>query len=140
MSGMHRLLTTHNFERKHTYFVNIDHVGAGALRYVAAEGMFHTVQCSTEWRQAADKLAAQFQVRPVKLHALPSDAFLPMARGFHVIGITAADETESRPHWRQFSDTRLRVEYPAILRATDFVEALLRQLDHDLRESSLSTD
>lgn len=124
LSGMRRFLSMNPFDRATTFFLNIDHVGTGQLRYTTGEGMLHIFPCDRAMVKAAEAEAPVVGASPLVWTGLPSDAFLALARGYKAISITTAGgET-----WDDQSDRPGLIDYATVTRAGDFAERILRRL------------
>ena len=131
LNGMRHFMRTHKLDRATTHFLNIDAVGAAKLHYVTAEGLLATFRGSKAMLRAAEPVAKRLNATPVRHRELPSDALIPLARGFHALTITSS--YEKLPEDRLLSDdSHLDVRDDALLAAADFAENILRNLDHDL--------
>ena len=132
MNGIRHLIKTHAFDRENTYFLNIDCVGAGDLRYATAEGMLHLFPCSAEMIEAAGAVAPEHGAAPCRLRAACSDSLIPLARGYKAMRITAVEEQDiaNETQWR--NDTLLNADSALTAKAVDFAEAALRRLEADL--------
>ena len=131
LNGMRHFMKTHKLDPVSTFFLNIDSVGAPRLHYVTAEGMLATFQSSKTLLAIAEPAAREFQATPVRHREFPSDALIPLARGFNALTLTSSYETP--PEDRLLSDdTHLDVRDDALLAASGLAEAILRRLDHDL--------
>ena len=64
LQGMHHLLATNELDRRHTYFLNIDHVGGGRLCYIEAEGMLRPFKADAEMLAAAQEVAEEHGAVP----------------------------------------------------------------------------
>jgi hypothetical protein len=60
---------------------------------------------------------------------LPTDALVPMARGFDALSVVATGENDLPVAWNSEDDTRERVEMKSLGRGADFIESLLRRID-----------
>jgi hypothetical protein len=132
MSGMRRLLATNRFVRHRTYFLNIDSVGSGDIRYVTREGMLSGFRSSKELLAAAQETAPEVSAGPHKLSGLPSDALLALTRGYRAMTVTTTWNREPRPDW----DRAGAIDYDTVLRAGRFCEQTLRHLEDTLSEQS----
>jgi len=130
MSGMRRLLATNRFDRRRTYFLNIDSVGSGEVRYVTREGMLSGFRSSGEMLAAAQETAPKASAAPHTLSGLPSDGLLALARGYRAMTVTSAWTREPRPDW----DRAGAIDYDTVLRAGEFCEQTLRYLEDSLSE------
>jgi hypothetical protein len=125
LSGMRRLLSLNRFDRATTYFLNIDHVGTGQVRYTTGEGMLRVFRCDREMIGIAEAEGHAAGAAPLVWSGLPSDALLPLARGYKAMGITTVGGNDT---WEDESDRPGIIDYTTVTRAADFAENLLRRL------------
>ena len=125
LSGIRRFMSTHTFDSEETYFLNIDHVGSGAIRYVAAEGLFQTFHSDPALLAAAKKNAPASSAEPIIWRGLPTDALVPMVRGYRAMTITAAS---ARTSYVDDSDRAGDIDYATVTAATVYAESILRDL------------
>lgn len=128
LSGMRQFLRSHRLDKGTTYFLNVDQVGAGKLRYVIAEGMLHLFRGDRDMVRAARAEAAMFDAAPLTWRGLPSDALLPMMHGFKALGITASG---ARANLDDDSDHPGDIDYSTVTHAAAFAEGILRRLDSE---------
>ncbi len=128
LSGMRRFMAGHAFDRETTYFLNVDHVGAGELYYVRAEGMLQLLQSPPEMIDAAEAEAPRFRAQPLQWRGLPSDGFLPLSRGFKTLGVTALGGRDTRVDEDDDDDRPGDIDYGTVTQAGAFAEAILRRL------------
>lgn len=131
MRGMHRLLTTNEWDRDATHFINVAHVGGGELQYTIREGMLHAYPCSKELIRVTESLAEQFDAKPIVFRGKPTDSVVALARGYHAISILGVNADGTAPRWREMSDTLARVDYPQTMRAANFVEETIRKIQSE---------
>ena len=129
MRGMRHLLKTEKFDRRTTYFLNLAHVGAGSLAYTMGEGMLHVFPSSPPMLAAARQCAVSIPATAATLRSAPTDAAIPLARGYHAMTIAGLNERRSLAFWRSPEDTEPRVDAVKVRRAVDFAEGVLRRLD-----------
>ncbi len=132
MNGMHHFVKSHSPDPETAYFLNIEYVGAGQLHYVTGEGMLHVFPSSPEFLAAAQAVADAYGATPHRLRAVPSDALIPLARGFKTMSIVALDPSGLPQDWHWHTDTLVHVDPECIRKATDFAEAVLRRLEANL--------
>jgi len=132
MNGIRHFITTHPLDREHTYFLDLDSVGAGALCYTTSEGMLQPFPSSKEMVTAAQSLAREHRAAPCRSRRACSDALLPLARGYKALTVTARDSGGLANDARRRNDTLLNVDSELVARAADFAEAILRRLEADL--------
>jgi hypothetical protein len=129
MNGMRRFLAQQDLKRRNTYFLNVEHVGQGLLRYVTAEGMLRRFQCSREMTAAAKRQAAHLDAEPLQWGGLPTNGLVALAYGYKAMTITATDSRDHLPDRHWFTDTLERLDHGVIERACAYVEHILRDLD-----------
>ncbi|MDQ1256674.1 MAG: family peptidase, partial [Candidatus Hydrogenedentes bacterium] len=101
MNGIRHFIKGHTLDRDYTYFLNIENVGAGELHYTVEEGMLQTMPSAPELVRAAEAAAGKHGAKPCGLRTVPTDAQIPLARGFRAMSIVALD-AEGVPrdwHW-----------------------------------------
>lgn len=132
MAGMRHLLATHALDKKHTYILNIEGVGAGQLHYLTAEGMLHVERASWPMILAAEEADGPFGAKPGCLRAVPTASHAAMARGFHALTVIGLDEAGMPAHWNCLTDLLTEVDDEAIANAAGFCDALLRKLESSI--------
>ena len=140
MTGQRHFLLNHGHELPpdRTYFLNIDNIGAGRLRYCTGEGMIKFFPYSPTLVHLAGRIAegAPFQdVTPYAYTRAYFDALVPAARGYEALSIIALDEEDQIPNWHWHTDTVENVDMETVKKGADFAEALLRRLDKELAAS-----
>lgn len=101
-----------------TVFVNLDNLGGGLLRYMAAEGMLIPFPADRNLlrlaAQVADELRAETGREVLSpwesLHYLPTDGLIPLRKGFPAITFIGRDEEGQIPNYHWVSDTLARLE------------------------------
>jgi len=131
MNGMHHFITSHVPDRESTYFINIEHVGAGQLHYLTGEGMLQVMPSAPELVSAAEAVAGDHGATPACLRAVPTDALVPLARDYRTLTLIALDEDGLPQDWHWYTDKLTHVDYGVVHRAADFAEAILRRLESD---------
>jgi hypothetical protein len=140
MEGMRAFLRRHGRELAEgtTYFVCVDAVGAGALRYVTGEGLAVTYAFRSRLTELCEAIAEGRRGdggRPAAtplIHGLATDAFAAAARRYAATALTCLDPgTVIAPHVHTTEDTPDQVDPEALDRAHGFVLELIRVLDHD---------
>jgi hypothetical protein len=132
MRGMCHFLRGQEFDRHTSFFLNLTHVGAGTLGYTTGEGLLHLFPASPPMLMAARESAVGMPAAAIRLRAAPTDALIPLARGYHAMSVVGLNEHNSLPFWRSHADTVLNVDESKIRRAADFAEAVLRRLERTL--------
>lgn len=129
LSGMRQLFRGLHADKRSVYFVNVTGVGAGPLRYVTGEGMLHVYSAGPQLLEAAHSIAPSHAARPMVWRNLPTDALVPMARGYEAITVMGAGSGELPLAWNSPADTADKVDLGAVRRAVGFVESLVRRVD-----------
>ncbi len=128
MIGARHYLTTHHLDRETTFILNLDSVGDAALCYTIQEGMLHLHPSALEMVEVAARLAPAHAARPHVHRAACSDALMALTRGYKAMTITSVDAGNLPESLHEHNDTLANVDSDAIARATDFAEAILREL------------
>lgn len=123
-----------------TVFVNLDNLGGGLLRYMTAEGMLIPFPADKKLVRLAAQVAEELRSetgREVlsaweRLHYLPTDALIPLRKGFPAITFIGRDEKGQIPNYHWMSDTLAALE-PAHIREVE--EVLARYVGRLLEES-----
>ena len=132
LGGMQRFLAAHGAEldRANTVFLNVDTVGAGTLTIVNQEGMLWPLLADHDLVDAATHVALRrgldFQTRG--FHTLPTDAQVPLSRGYRALTLLAFDEHGHLPNWHWPSDTWEQIDPTTMESAYDLVVRLVRRL------------
>ena len=129
LSGMRQLFRGLEVDKASTQFLNVTGIGSGTLRYVTGEGMLHVYPAGRELVALAESRAAEFSARPMVYRGLPTDALIPMARGYNAMTIMATEEDDLPSQWNRETDTLTGVDPEAAERAADFVESIVRGFD-----------
>ncbi len=137
MTGQRHFLLNHAHELPpdRTYFLNIDNVGAGRLRYCTGEGMIKFYPYSPALLYLARQTARTAPFQDVTPHAYTRgyfDALVPAARGYEALTLIALDEEDQIPNWHWPTDTIEQVDPLLVKKAADFGEEIIRRLDRDL--------
>ncbi|MBI5092948.1 MAG: M28 family peptidase [Candidatus Hydrogenedentes bacterium] len=131
MDGMRHFVTSHKFDRGTTYFLNIASAGAGKLRYTTAEGMLQLHRAAPEMIRAAESAGGQREMTAHVYRSFPTDAIVPLSRGYKTLGFMATDDSGGLAGWRTMDDTASRVDCAQTERLADTCEAVLRALAQD---------
>ncbi|HUS17114.1 MAG TPA: M28 family peptidase, partial [Chloroflexia bacterium] len=132
LGGMHQFLARHGGELNsaETLFLNVDTVGAGMLTLINQEGPLWPLLADAELLEQATRVALQrrlhFQTQAY--HTLPTDAQVPMARGYRALTLMAMDDHGRLPNWHWPTDTWDRVDPETMESALQLVVTLVRRL------------
>lgn len=135
--GMHSYVNAHRREidRERTVLVNVDSVSYGSVHFETAEGPVINHAMDPALIEACEALAASATdeataPRPVRSPLL-TDALPARIRGLRAISVVGLADGLPPPWYHTHEDVPERVNQASQLRATDFVESLVRLLDRD---------
>jgi acetylornithine deacetylase/succinyl-diaminopimelate desuccinylase-like protein len=138
--GMRSFVRAHrnDLDRASTYFLNLDTVGHGNVRFETAGGWAITYAMDRRLVELAAAIAAAdddadklYGARPLA-HGLAGDEMPPRLAGFPAITLTCTDAEGYIPHYHLPSDVPKTVDADALGRAHGFSLELIRQLDRDV--------
>lgn len=133
LSGIKAFLDKHGDELKDAWFVDLECVGIGELRYITCEGMLKKYHSNPGLIRAAAETAET--VGDDKIIGMPlesgyTETAIVLKRGFSGITIMAMPEgANDVPHWHQVSDRIGTLEPETVDKALEYVVALARELD-----------
>jgi hypothetical protein len=129
MLGMKTWLAQHaeDLHTDRTYFLNVNAVGNGELHHATAEGFGLVYRHDRRLAGLCERLGS----RPTVLR-LGTDGVTAAMRGYPSITICALDRSGRIPNLHRPSDTVENLDPPALERAADFVEDLVREIDRAL--------
>jgi hypothetical protein len=131
-AGMHGFLEENSFLPEETYFINLDQVGAGQIRYTQAEGLLRLRPSSARLLKYASEITSQhpeWGLAPAEYRLLPTDQYAALIEGYEGISVIGLDEQGLPPHWHQTSDTLDSVDTETVQISIDFVRELIRKVD-----------
>jgi len=147
--GMRSFVRTHraDLDRETTYFVNVDTVGHGNVRFEAGAGWVITYPLDRRLVELCDAIATadrqdsnRYQAQPL-VHGLAGDSMPPRIVGFPATAITCLNDLNYVPGYHTPDDTPDRVDPAALDRAHGFALELVRALDRDVgRRSERATE
>ena len=138
--GMRSFVRTHraDLDRETTYFVNVDTVGHGTVRFEASAGWVVSYPLDRRLVELCAAIATadredsdRYQARPL-VHGLAGDSMPPRIQGFPATGITCLNDLNYVPGYHTPDDTPDRVDTTALDRAHGFALELVRALDRDV--------
>jgi hypothetical protein len=125
---------------RRTFFINVDTVGQGGVRFLAAEGYLllfrhdlRLIELSASIAAAPTDGSGRRQV-PASPHVwrFGSDGAVPAMHGFPSITVCCTDEYDRLPDYHRHSDLPDRIDPNALKAAIDFVEELVRRIGSEL--------
>lgn len=121
MSGARQFVDAHGFDPAATYYLNLDQIGNGTPCYTVREGMLVSHRCGRDLLEAAQQASTIHNAAPRCIRTASWDSLIPLARGYQTLSVTGSGAPE--PY-----DRLVGVEYPDVVRATDFAEDIIRRL------------
>ena len=144
--GMRSFVRAHRSEldQRPAYFVNLDTVGHGGVRFQTAGGWVISYDMDRRLAELASAIAEadagdgdRFRARPLA-HGLAGDEMPARLAGFPAISLGCTDADGYVPHYHLPSDTPDTVDAEALERVHGFALELIRQLDRDLGRRGVS--
>lgn len=145
MEGMRSFVRSHrkSFDRDNTYFIVLDAVGAGTVRYETGEGLAVTYDLDRRLVQLCAAVADadrdggnRFNARPLR-QGFATDALPVRIAKLRATTITClADGSLLPPNYHRPEDVPKRIDREALDRAHDFTLELVRALDRDVGRRS----
>jgi hypothetical protein len=140
MEGMRAFVGAHHgdLDPDRTYFVNVDTVGHGSVRYEAAGGFVVTYQMDPRMVALCDAIAQvdredenRYGAQPLR-HGMATNALPPRLAGYPAISISCLNELNFVPNYHTPQDTPENLDPGAMERAHGFLLDLVRALDRDI--------
>jgi len=133
MMGAVQYMKKHGKEldKENTYFINLESIGYGTVRYGTSEGFIRVRPYSRELIAIAEGLKASGSFDEVGTYEvrLGTDAMVPLVRGFKAISIFGFNENNFVPNYHTPQDTPQNMDIRVTQRARDFAMAMIRELD-----------
>lgn len=137
MAGIRQFLRENLFDPERTYFINVDSVGSGSVRYTLFEGLALPRRSSPVLVRVAGEVALAhrgWDVRPYAQVLVPTDQSVILAHGYQAIGVLAVGPDGMIPNWRQVADTPEHIDAHTTNTAASFVLQIIRRLDDEIDE------
>jgi hypothetical protein len=134
LTGIKAFLKRHGNELKDAYFIDLECLGIGKLRYITQEGMLKKYHSNPGLLQAAavaaEKTGGGISAMPLKRGY--TETAIVIGRGLKGITIMAFPEgSDEVPHWHQVTDRVENVNPENLTQALDFLTVLAKELDAD---------
>ncbi|MBI4831614.1 MAG: M28 family peptidase [Candidatus Lindowbacteria bacterium] len=133
LTGIRAFLDKHGEELKDAYFVDLECLGIGKLRYITYEGMLKKCYSNSGLLRAASEAAkalgdGSVEASPLKLGY--TETAVVISHGLRGITVMAFPEgSELVPHWHQTSDRLENIDPRNLDKAVRFLVALAREID-----------
>ena len=130
MMGAVQYMKKHGKEldKENTYFINLESIGYGTVRYGTSEGFIRVRPYSRELIAIAEGLKASGSFDEVGTYEvrLGTDAMVPLVRGFKAISIFGFNENNFVPNYHTPQDTPQNMDIRVTQRARYFAMAMIR--------------
>jgi hypothetical protein len=141
MEGMRSFVRSHrkSLDRENTYFIVLDAVGSGSVRYETGEGLAVTYDLDRRLVQLCDAIADadrengnRFAAKPLR-QGFATDALPARMAKLRATAITCLSDGSLLPaNYRRTEDVPKRIDSKALDRAHDFTLELVQALDRDV--------
>jgi len=141
MEGMRAFIRSHrkSIDRENTYFLVLDAVGSGTVRYETGEGLAVTYDMDKRLVQLCNAVATadrengdRFGAKPLR-QGFATDALPARLAKFRSTAITCLEDGSVLPaNYHRPEDIPNRIDRKALDRAHDFALELVRALDRDV--------
>lgn len=131
MIGMLRFLQRHKDKFKDAYFINLDNLGSGSLKYVIKEGMVKSYFADRELRYIAENVILEnnFKIQPFIYRTMSTDAYALLVRGFKAMSIIGPDNQGLLPNWHWITDVIENIKIENIRDCQKFVIKMIKEID-----------
>ncbi len=142
--GMRSFVRSHRreLERDSTYFVNVNAVGAGDVRYETAAGWVVTYAMGGRLAEICEAVAdadregeGRYRAAPLR-HGVAADSLPPRLARYRATTVTCTNELGVVPGYHTALDTPERIDPEALERAHAFLADVVRTLDRDVGRRS----
>lgn len=130
--GMVNFLEEFNPDPQNTFFINVDNIGTGDLKYILEEGMLKKYSSSDKlikWASLAIQEKPPLKVSGSSYFLFNSDATAALARGYKAITIMAMDEEGFIPNWHWPTDNISRIEKENLTLARNLAKRTLYKIN-----------
>jgi len=121
----------HELDKENTYFINLESIGYGTVRYGTSEGFVRVRPYAEELVSIARGLKESGEFGEIGTYdvRLGTDAMVPLVRGFKAISILGFNENNFVPNYHTPQDTPENMDIRVTERARDLALRMIRELD-----------
>jgi hypothetical protein len=134
LTGMTSLLSRHGSELQDALIINVDHVGAGQIKYITGEGMIKAYPSDPELLLlSAEVVRENPDLSPVphEQRTIPTDAYAALVQGYRAMSVMALDEEGVLPNWHWETDRIENLDEKNLEDVERFVGILLEKIDSE---------
>lgn len=116
-------------DKKSTFFINHDNLGAGKLVYLTGE-VLPFIRYDGDFVEIVKRASQKNNIEATAgFWDVPTDALAPTVKGFPAVTLFAYDDRGRTPNYHYFTDTLENVDMSIPQRALDLTLAVIRELD-----------
>jgi hypothetical protein len=136
MLGMREWMRAHrdDIDPRRTFFVNLESVGRGEVRYVRGEGFVVIEQHDARLVRLCESIG----IGKPQFLRFGTDGVVPTMRSFSSITICCTDQYGRIPDQHRHSDTADKIDPATVQSAVDFAQKLVHRIDAELLPSQLA--
>ena len=126
-NGMHALLEAHrDWPLEHTYFVNFECVGGGALHFIRSEGMLRKISYPPALVEVGRRVAATDGFGAITVTDLlaATDGHVPADLGYPTLSLISLEANGVPRNYHRLEDTVDGIDMSMVVRAADFGAAV----------------
>lgn len=135
-SGMKAYMKAHNgeFDRQRSYFINLECLGGGRLKYVTEEGFIIFQKHDHTLIQIADIVGRKYGIDLKPTYTVAhSESIVPLTFGFKSLGLIALNENSVPINYHQPCDTEDNIDYALLDAAEDAILKMIGVMGELLR-------
>lgn len=133
--GMIKFLDHYKFNKEDTYFINLDSIGTGDIKFILKEGSLKQHPSDSKLLKMA-RLSAEenpkLSVTGASYNLLAMDATAALARGYKAMTLIALNDEEMIPNWHWHTDTYERVEKDNLRTAKEMSKRITARIDQSV--------
>ena len=126
-NGMHALVDAHrDWPLEHTFFVNFECVGGGALHYIRSEGMLRKISYPPALVEVGRRIAAGDAFGAITVTDLlaATDGHVPADLGYPTLSLISLEANGVPRNYHRVEDTVDGIDMSTVIRAADFGAAV----------------
>lgn len=130
-NGMEAFIKAHKGElpKENTYFINMECLGGGRLKYVTREGFIILQRHHHTLIQLCESVARKYEIdfKPCSTVA-HSDSIVPLVKGYKSIGIISLNENFVPTNYHRPTDTENKIDYDLLDQAEETILEIIAML------------
>ena len=133
--GMIRFLEHFKVKKEDVFFVYLDSIGIGKLKFILKEGLLKQHSSDDKLLKMARISAEENPRLPVTgntYNLLPTDAAAALNRGYKAMSLMALDDNGQIPHWKELEDTCSRIEKNNLKTVKELSKRILAKIEDSI--------